>query len=200
MKKIFVAAALLLSMTACGNSEKGGNTADGTVPTDVAVEEQKSTIGHDVAYIQIDSLMAKYLLAEELRTTFQAKADKADRELNAKYQKLEKDMMDAQDKIQKGLVTRATAEQMQQDIINQQQELVNTRDRMMNELAEEEMVMNNRIYYAVMDYLKEYNADYKYSMIISTTASGPILHAEPSMDITDEVLEALNARYTAGQK
>jgi outer membrane protein len=144
--------------------------------------------------------MAKYLLAEELRTTFQAKADKADRELNAKYQKLEKDMMDAQDKIQKGLVTRATAEQMQQDIINQQQELVNTRDRMMNELAEEEMVMNNRIYYAVMDYLKEYNADYKYSMIISTTASGPILHAEPSMDITDEVLEALNARYTAGQK
>mgnify|MGYP002231689080 CR=1 FL=1 len=68
--------------------------------------------------------------------------------------------------------------------MQQQQELLATRDRMMGELAEEEQVMNNRIYYAVMDYLKEYNADYKYSMIISTTASGPILHADPAMDIT----------------
>ena len=81
----------------------------------------------------------------------------------------------------------------------QQQELVNTRDRMMSELAEEEMVMNNRIYYAIMDYLKEYNSDYKYSMIVSTTASGPILHADPEMDITSEVLAELNARYKAGK-
>ena len=100
-------------------------------------------------------------------------------------------------KIQKGLVTRATAEEMQQKLMQQQQELLATRDRMMGELAEEEQVMNNRIYYAVMDYLKEYNADYKYSMIISTTASGPILHADPAMDITEEVLAVLNERYAA---
>ena len=118
-------------------------------------------------------------------------------ELNAKSQQLEKDMLEAQDKIQKGLVTRATAEEMQQKLMQQQQELLATRDRMMGELAEEEQVMNNRIYYAVMDYLKEYNADYKYSMIISTTASGPILHADPAMDITEEVLAVLNERYAA---
>ena len=112
-------------------------------------------------------------------------------------QQLEKDMLEAQDKIQKGLVTRATAEEMQQKLMQQQQELLATRDRMMGELAEEEQVMNNRIYYAVMDYLKEYNADYKYSMIISTTASGPILHADPAMDITEEVLAVLNERYAA---
>ena len=137
-------------------------------------------------------------LAEELRNTFQAKANKADREFNAKYQKFEKDMMDAQDKIQKGLVTRATAEQMQQQLMQQQQELMETRDRMMGELAEEEQVMNNRIYFAVTDYLKEYNADYKYAMILSTAAgTGPVLHADPSLDITKEVLAGLNARYEA---
>ena len=141
--------------------------------------------------------MRDYLLAQDLSNAFQAKANKAERELNAKSQQLEKDMLEAQDKIQKGLVTRATAEEMQQKLMQQQQELLATRDRMMGELAEEEQVMNNRIYYAVMDYLKEYNADYKYSMIISTTASGPILHADPAMDITEEVLAVLNERYAA---
>lgn len=205
MKKILVALAALAAFTACQNNgnKQNENAAEGGV-AGTAVEEQVKGQVPNVAYIQVDSLMTDYLLAEELRNAFQAKANKADRELNAKYQKLEKDMMEAQDKVEKGLVTRATAEQMQQKLMNQQQELMNTRDRMMNELAEEEQVMNNRIYYAIMDYLSEYNADYKYSMIISTTASGPVLHAEPSMNITKEVLAALNERYnaekTAGDK
>lgn len=197
MKKILIALALLLAFTACRDKQntvtsKGDNVA-------VSVDGVVASKG-DVAYIQIDTLVSKYTLAEELRNTFQNKYNKADRQLNAKYQKLEKDMMAAQDQVQKGLVTRATAAEMEQKLGMQQQELMSTRDRMMNELAEEEQVMNNRIYHSVMDYLKEYNADYKYSMIISTTAMGPILHADPSKDITVEVLTALNERYTADKK
>ena len=185
MRKIVVAAAVLLAFTACRNGGQQAPAATGQEPEAAAAVEVRSE-RPNVAYIQID-----------LSNAFQAKANKAERELNAKSQQLEKDMLEAQDKIQKGLVTRATAEEMQQKLMQQQQELLATRDRMMGELAEEEQVMNNRIYYAVMDYLKEYNADYKYSMIISTTASGPILHADPAMDITEEVLAVLNERYAA---
>ncbi len=195
MKKLFVAAAVLMAFTACQNRQQGTEAV--TVETETTETLQSGT-ANAVAYVQIDSLMLDYKLAEELRNTFQAKANKADREFNAKYQKFEKDMMDAQDKIQKGLVTRATAEQMQQQLMQQQQELMETRDRMMGELAEEEQVMNNRIYFAVTDYLKEYNADHKYAMIISTTsAGGPVLNADPALDITKEVVAELNKRYEA---
>lgn len=194
MKKLFVAAAVLMAFTACQNRQQE-TVAENTETAGTELAEKATPA---VAYVQIDSLMLDYKLAEELRNTFQAKANKADRDFNAKYQKFEKDMMDAQDKIQKGLVTRATAEQMQQQLMQQQQELMETRDRMMAELAEEEQVMNNRIYFAVTDYLKEYNADYKYAMIISTTsAGGPVLHADPALDITKEVLVELNKRYEA---
>lgn len=196
MRKIVVAAAVLLAFAACRNSGQQAPAAAGQESETAAAVEVRGE-KPNVAYIQIDSLMLDYLLAQDLSNAFQAKANKAERELNAKSQQLEKDMLEAQDKIQKGLVTRATAEEMQQKLMQQQQELLATRDRMMGELAEEEQVMNNRIYYAVMDYLKEYNADYKYSMIISTTASGPILHADPAMDITEEVLAVLNERYAA---
>lgn len=196
MKKLFVAAAVLMAFTACQNRQQE-TVAENTETAGTELAEKATPA---VAYVQIDSLMLDYKLAEELRNTFQAKANKADRDFNAKYQKFEKDMMDAQDKIQKGLVTRATAEQMQQQLMQQQQELMETRDRMMAELAEEEQVMNNRIYFAVTDYLKEYNADYKYAMIISTTsAGGPVLHADPALDITKEVLVELNKRYEAEQ-
>lgn len=196
MKKLFVAAAVLMAFTACQNRQQE-TVAENTETAGTELAEKATPA---VAYVQIDSLMLDYKLAEELRNTFQAKANKADRDFNAKYQKFEKDMMDAQDKIQKGLVTRATAEQMQQQLMQQQQELMETRDRMMAELAEEEQVMNNRIYFTVTDYLKEYNADYKYAMIISTTsAGGPVLHADPALDITKEVLVELNKRYEAEQ-
>lgn len=195
MKKMLVAIAVALAFTACQNSQKNVAGNDEVAATETAEAVAGTRASLPVAYIQIDSLMLHYRLAEDLRNAFQAKATKADRELTAKYQKLESDMLDAQDKVQKGLVTRATAEEMQQKLIKQEQDLMATRERMMGELAEEEQVMNNRIYYAVMDYLKEFNADYKYSMIISTSAAGPILHADPQMDITQDVLAALNARY-----
>ncbi len=195
MKKMLVAVAVALAFTACQNSQKNVAGNDEVAATETAEAVAGTHASLPVAYIQIDSLMLHYQLAEDLRNAFQAKASKADRELTAKYQKLESDMLDAQDKVQKGLVTRATAEEMQQKLIKQEQDLMATRERMMGELAEEEQVMNNRIYYAVMDYLKEFNADYKYSMIISTSAAGPILHADPQMDITQDVLAALNARY-----
>ena len=144
---------MLLAFTACRNGGQQAPAATGQEPEAAAAVEVRSE-RPNVAYIQIDSLMLDYLLAQDLSNAFQAKANKAERELNAKSQQLEKDMLEAQDKIQKGLVTRATAEEMQQKLMQQQQELLATRDRMMGELAEEEQVMNNRIYYAVMDYLK----------------------------------------------
>ena len=195
MRKLLFFSVMLAMCASCSNNAaKEPVTED---PEQIIADPVSLNEDFRVAYIQVDTLMSEYLLAEELRNTFQAKANKAERELNAKAQKLEQDMLDAQEKIQKGLVTRATAEQLQQTLAQQQQELMNTRDRMMSELAEEEQVMNNRIYYAVMDYLSEYNADYKYSMILSTTASGPVLHALPSMNITREVLDALNQKYNA---
>ena len=196
MRKLLFYCATLALCASCGSNTGKEQPVD-EVQEPVATVQNGFNGELTVAYIQVDTLMSEYLLAEELRNTFQAKANKAERELNAKAKKLEQDMLDAQEKIQKGLVTRATAEQLQQTLMQQQQELMNSRDKIMADLAEEEQVMNNRLYYAVMDYLAEYNADYKYSMIISTTASGPILHAHPSMDITREVLNALNQKYNS---
>ena len=73
------------------------------------------------------------------------------------------------------------------------------RDKMMQELAEEEAVMMNKISDAIMQYVKKYNAEKKYSMIISTQGANTVLIADPALNITDDLLKGLNEEYRAQQ-
>lgn len=186
----FAAAAALVMLASCQN-----NTQPATGETATGATVQVSNGMPSVAYINTDSLLMSYDRAIDMQKTFEEKYRKAEREINAKLQKLEKEVMDYQERASKGLMTRSQMAETEERLGRQQQDLMQDRDRLMNELAEEERVMNNTIFYAVSDYLKEYNADLKYSLIISTTAAGPILHADPSMDITTPVLKALNEAY-----
>ena len=63
--------------------------------------------------------------------------------------------------------------------------------------AEEEQVMLNRIHYSITEYLKEFNSDYRYKMILSSSTTGPVLNADPSLDLTQIILEGLNKKYAA---
>ena len=86
---------------------------------------------------------------------------------------------------------------MQENLEKKQQSFVQHRDKVMNELAEQEQVMLNKIHYNITEYLKEFNSDYRFKIILSTTSGGPVMNADPSLDITQIVLEGLNKKYAA---
>ena len=65
-----------------------------------------------------------------------------------------------------------------------------------NELGEKEMVINNQIVNNVYEYVAKLNADLRYDIVLSsTTTGGPIINANPALDITAEIVEGLNAAY-----
>jgi outer membrane protein len=103
--------------------------------------------------------------------------------------------MDFQDKVQKGLVTRSTAQQMQQDLAAKEQELYQYRDELRMQFSEEEQVMLRRIQHSITDYLKKYNKEKGYQVILSGTFGGPVLYGNPAIEITQEVLVGLNEEY-----
>ena len=83
------------------------------------------------------------------------KQKSAEAELNSKGTQYEKGVRDYQDKVNKGLITRATAAQMEQSLIQQQQELVALRDKLQSNLMEEEQVMNRQILEYITKFLEE---------------------------------------------
>ncbi len=93
-----------------------------------------------------------------------AKQQKAEAELTNKGTQYERSARDYQDKVNKGLVTRATAAELEQSLYQQQQELVALRDNLQSGLIEEEQVMNRQIVEYITSYLEDKQADYIFSI------------------------------------
>lgn len=190
----FVASTLFIS--ACDSATSTTKIEDTATVVENDVKKTKGNL--NIAYINNDSLLSKYEFFIELSGDFEKKTTKVQKELETRGRSLERKMVSAQEKIEKGLVTRADAMKLQQSLQQEQQELIAYRDKVLAELGEEEQVMSNQLYYSVNDYIKKYNEDAKYDLILNqNSATNTIIIGSPDLDITAEVLEGLNKEYIA---
>jgi outer membrane protein len=153
-----------------------------------------------IAYINIDTVIFKFDMFLDRRNELMAKQKSAEAELNSKGSQYEKGAKDYQDKVNKGLVTRATAAQIEQSLVQQQQELVSLRDKLQSNLVEEEQVMNRQILEYITKFLEENRSDYNYKYILGKSFGSVVLYADNSLDITQKVLDAINKKYKGEKK
>jgi outer membrane protein len=128
------------------------------------------------------------------------KQKNAEAEMNSRGKLYEKNARDYQDKISKGLVTRSVAAEMEQQLYQQQQELMSLRDKLQSDLLEEEQVMNRQIVDYITNFLEENKSDYNYNYILGKSFGSVVLYADSGLNITRNVLDALNTRYKAEKK
>lgn len=148
-----------------------------------------------VAWVDMDSLLNSYDMYFDVQKELEDKGRKMETDMTTRTRAFEKQMIDFQDKVQKGLVTRSTAQEMQQDLASKEQELYQYRDQLRMQFAEEEQVMLRRIQHSITDYLKEYNKTKGYQVILSGSFGGPVLYGSPAIEITQDVVAGLNQEY-----
>lgn len=153
-----------------------------------------------IAYINIDSVILRFDMFLDRRNDLLAKQKTSEAELNSKAGLYEKDARDYQDKVNKGLVTRATAAEMEQLLLQKQQELVALRDKLQSNLVEEEQVMNRQILEYITKFLQENKADYNCQYILGKSFGSVVLYGDSGLDITKKVLDAVNLKYKADKK
>jgi len=161
---------------------------------------QLETMSNGIAYVNIDTIIFKFDMFFDRSAELLEKQKRAEAELNSKGTQYEKNARDFQDKVNKGLVTRATAAEMEQSLLKQQQELVTLRDNLQTDLMEEEQVMNRQIIEYITSYLEENKAEYNYQYILGKTFGSVVLYGDTALDITDKVTKALNNKYRVGKK
>jgi outer membrane protein len=193
MKKLFVLGIALLTMAACKNA--AAPATDATSSQDA----QKVETVYDIAYVSMDSLINNYARYIDLSATFETKANKIQKDLETRANRLQNEILDFQDKMQKGLITRSQAADLQASLQKKSEDFEIYRQQEVGKLGEEEQVMTNQVLYAITEYVKKFNADYKYKMILTSSGGAPVLHAAPSLNITGAVLQGLNAEYAAEQ-
>jgi outer membrane protein len=195
MKKVLLVAAAVLAMAACKNN--GGGAAEGSAAGAEGANGAKVETVYDIAYIRMDSLVQGYNRYLDLSSAFEAKATKAQSDLEARGRSLQSEMTSFEDKVNKGLMTTRDAQAEQTRLQNKAAQFDADRQARVGELAEEEQVMTNQIFHAINDYVAKFNADLRYKMILTTSGGSPVIHADPALDITREVLKGLNEEYAA---
>jgi outer membrane protein len=188
---LFLAIAMLYLLHFLGN---GKNKTNVTEPVSVA------TSAEGIAFINIDSVIINFEMFFDRREELLAKQKKAEAELNSKGSLYEKNAKDFQEKVTKGLVTRATAAEMEQGLIKQQQELVTLRDNLQSSLLEEEQVMNRQIIDYITTFLEEHKSEYNYQYILGKSFGSVVLYGDSALDITRRVTDAINSKYKAEKK
>ena len=148
-----------------------------------------------IAFVDIDSVIMNFDMFFDRRDELMEKQRKAEAELTSKGTRYERDARDFQEKVTKGLVTRATAAEMEQGLLQQQQDLITLRDELQTNLMEEEQVMNRQIIDYITTYLEQNRSEFNFQYVLGRSFGGVVLYGDEGLDITKRVSDAINSKY-----
>ena len=191
MKKyIFSALAVAAMMASCNNASPKMDDQPAAA----------SSEGLKIAYVEVDSLMTQYDFAKDYSVTLQKKSNNARNTLTQKGNALQAAMNNFQQKINNnGFQSREQAASVQAAIQRQQNDLQELQARLENELATETAKFNEALRDSLQNFLKDYNADKKFDLILSKAGDNILLGAS-RLDITQDVINGLNKRYKPAKK
>ncbi|MBI1317308.1 hypothetical protein GC167_10725 [bacterium] len=186
---ITLLAGVLIGASACQSPSEKPSEAASTRP--VLSASDSTAGGMRVAYVNIDSLVEGYEYHKGLRAQLENQVKALENELMRKGQVLQENAQILEQ--QASRLSEGELRQAQQELLGKQQEAMEYRDAQSRRIAEEEEKLTALLkedMKSVIDSLRVYK---KLDFILSYGDGGPILSAEPSLDITKEVLEQLNA-------
>ena len=189
MKKyMFLAAATIVALASCNN-------ASPKMDDQPAAADSANGAGLKIAYVEVDSLMTQYEFCKDFTLVLEKKSNNARNTLTQKGQQLQNAMNNFQQKLNNnGFTSREQAESQQAAIQRQQNDLQALQARLENELASETAKFNEALRDSLNNFLKAYNKDKKYDIILSKVGDN-ILFADKKFDITQDIINGLNKRY-----
>ena len=174
-------------------------------PANAEVEAQGELL--PIAVVNTDSILVHYTLAVEASDKLQAQYEESMVKLDTKakafqkeYETFQQDVLNFQKKVEAGaFLSRERAESEQaklqkkeQQLMAKQQDLENLRQKLSADFMNEQAAITQQLQDSVQAYLREMNADGHLHIILNDAV---LMNKVAGYDITDEVIEALNARY-----
>ena len=188
MNKLFFAlSTVVLSasvLTSCNKAPQANDTKESASLS----KEMK------IAYVEVDTIMTQYTFSKEFKEILQKKAQNIQNTLASKQQSLEAAAAKLQQDYQANALTQDQAQAREAAIQKQNADLQALNQRLSTEFQTETDKFNAALRDSIQNYLKIYNKDKAYSLIL-TKAGDNILYADKKYDITSEVVAGLNKTY-----
>ena len=190
MKKtiLLVAAAPAIFAASCNNQPATKENPNAAAP--VVAEG-----GLKIAYVDTDTLLAHYQYAKDLEAELLAYKNQQEAAGRTQMEKFQKDY---QDYLKNGSTMTLSQQQAKEAELKQRAERMATLEQELTaKIMERQMTENTKLLNAIFAFVREYNAqNQQFDVILRKTFENtPVLYVNPAMDITQEILEGLNAEY-----
>lgn len=188
-----------VALTACGNKaqDKQKDSAD---TAKGGTTEATACTGARIAYVEIDTLLNRYQLCIDQKEILETEAKNADNTLTQKQKALQQHMAAFQQKLQNNSITsQEEYDKNQATLQREDAQLQDLTMRLQNGLMEQEMKFTQERTDSVQNFLADYNRAKKFDLILPKSGTS-ILLANPALDITNDVVQGLNKRYTRSEE
>ena len=173
----------------------GTDSASAVKPIVLLPKEIKAS---KIAYVNTDRLNEKYQYVIDISDV----AKKNLQALEMNYKKKATDMQNRyaefQQKASQGLLSENQTKEAQEELGKRKEEL-DMMESKQQQMMDQLQVENEKVLKNIMEYIREYNksSQYNYVLAYSDKIIGSVLLANDSLDITNEIVEGLNAQYKA---
>lgn len=173
--------------------------AEGTDSTSTAkpiILNPKDIKASKIVYVNLDVLNEKYEYIQEVSASAKAEQRSLESQYQTKAQKLQDDYVAYQTKAQQGLLSENQAKGEEEALMKRKEELDQLElknQALMEKIQAKTDEMNENMKAYIKDYNKNTNYDYVFGY--SNSPLSQLLMVDDSLDITQEILDGLNAQY-----
>ncbi len=172
----------------------------GSTPASVSsVGDSTQTNTEKIVYVNVDTLLEKYEYFKDIRTKLEEKAKKAQADLQSRSNAFQREVADYQQKAP--TMSASDRQTTEERLARKQDELARHNQNASTSFAQEEASENEKLYGRITEYLKKHAKENGFKFVLTYSAASPgVLYADESLEITNEVLTALNAEYAKDKK
>lgn len=191
---------LLLAGTiaSCNQGAKTSNEPTKNDSNAVSKESQESS-KDKIVYLNSDSLSEKYQYFKDIKSKLENKVKKAQADLQSKSTAFQREVAE----YQKNAATMSAADRQatEQKLARKQDELARLDQTASSSIAKDESEEFNNVYNKITEFLKKHAAENGYKLVLTYSKTNPtVLYADPSLEITNEVIKQLNEEYKTSNK
>lgn len=163
-----------------------------------AKTEQKSSVLPNYRYVDLDTILSRYILAKDYNEEMIRMQNNAENQMKQHQTKIQNFANQVQNKMQNnGYLSEASYKQDEQTMANMQNDAQRSMQTLQASIAQAADKAQQTINDSINAFITSYNKTHGYDAILFKAAT---LYINPELDITDEVVEGLNARYNKVKK
>ena len=202
-KKITLAVTLIVAQlffVQCSpKADNAGNADNSSFNINTVIEGTDTMRTVKIAYVDYDSLLAKFNYAQEVQKEIIKKEMSINNTIEQERQSLQEEAMEFERKMQNNIyLTQERAQAEYEKIMKKDQELMKRGQAMIKELEKTSNEKYKMLTDCINEHIKEYNKTRGFDFIL-TRMGGNMLYANEALDITNEIAKGLNAKYSKQQ-